>query len=126
MHHRQSILEWVVTIVKYVLIIILILFFIRESKRFYEIGYSIFAQEAVAPEGLGRTITVEIRDNMSVQEIGNMLEEKGLIKDAEVFPLQERLSSWHGKIVPGIYDLSTDMTPDEMLEIMSPEQEEEE
>ena len=44
MNHRQSILEWITTIIKYVLIVILILFFVKESKRFYEIGYSVFAQ----------------------------------------------------------------------------------
>ena len=126
MNHRQSILEWITTIIKYVLIVILILFFVKESKRFYEIGYSVFAQEAVSEEGQGRIITVEVTDSMSVSDIGQMLEEKGLIENAEIFPIQERFSSSNGKMKPGIYDLSTEMTPDEMMAVMSPEEEEEE
>ena len=55
-----------------------------------------------------------------------MLEEKGLIKDADLFIVQERLSSYHDKIQPGIYDLSTGMTASEMLQIMSMGNEEEE
>ena len=33
--------------------------------------------------------------------------------------MQELLSAYHGKIIPGIYDLSTDMTAGQMLEIMA-------
>ena len=33
--------------------------------------------------------------------------------------MQELLSAHHGDILPGIYDLSTDMTAQQMLEIMS-------
>ena len=33
--------------------------------------------------------------------------------------MQELLSAHHGKILPGIYDLSTGMKAEEMLEIMS-------
>ena len=48
-----------------------------------------------------------------------MLEEKGLIEDAKLFVVQELLSAYHGEILPGIYDLSTDMTAEQMLAIMS-------
>ena len=44
---------------------------------------------------------------------------KGLISDAKLFWLQERLSEYHGMIQPGTYDLSTNMTPDEMIQIMA-------
>ena len=48
-----------------------------------------------------------------------MLEEKGLIEDARLFVVQELLSAYHGEILPGIYDLSTSMTAEEMLAVMS-------
>ena len=43
----------------------------------------------------------------------------GLIADSNLFIVQELLSAHHGKILPGIYDLSTEMTAGQMLEIMS-------
>ena len=35
------------------------------------------------------------------------------------FVVQELLSAYHGEILPGIYDLSTSMTAEEMLAVMS-------
>ena len=124
MNHRQSILEWIINIGKYVVIIVLILFFVRKSQDFYQMGYAIFAQEGVDEPGAGRIIAVEITPGMSASDVGDMLEEKGLIADATIFPIQERLSNYHDKIQPGIYELSTEMTTEEILEAISPETEE--
>lgn len=55
-----------------------------------------------------------------------MLEERGLIRDANLFVIQELLSENHGKIQSGIYDLSTAMTAEEMLNVMSADAPEEE
>ena len=43
----------------------------------------------------------------------------GLITDQNLFKLQERFSEYHEKEKPGKYELSTSMTPEEMLTIMS-------
>ena len=67
----------------------------------------------------GRTITVGIAEDADIKDIAEMLEEKGLIEDANLFVVQELLSAYHGEIIPGIYDLSSNMTAMEMLEIMS-------
>ena len=56
---------------------------------------------------------------MSAMEVGKMLEERGLIRDANLFVLQELLSENHGKMQPGIYDLSTAMTAEEMMDVMA-------
>ena len=55
----------------------------------------------------------------SLTTILNKMEEKGLIEDARLFVVQELLSAYHGEILPGIYDLSTSMTAEEMLAVMS-------
>lgn len=73
----------------------------------------------------GRTITVGISDGMSINDIAQMLEEKGLIEDAKLFIVQELLSAYHGEIAPGIYDLSTAMTAQEMLALMAAPSEDE-
>ena len=86
----------------------------------YDFGYRVFADEPVSASG-GRTITVSVAQDASVKEIADMLEEKGLIEDANLFVVQELLSVHHGKIASGIYDLSTEMTAEQMLEVMSPD-----
>ena len=105
-------------IVKVVVIAVVIMFVLRTSTAAYDFGYRVFADEPVSVTG-GRTITVGIAENADVKDIAAMLEEKGLIEDADLFVVQELLSAHHGDILPGIYDLSTSMTAEEMLAVMS-------
>lgn len=105
-------------IVKVVVVAAVVMFVFRGATQAYEFGYKVFADEPMSISG-GRTITVGISDNMSTNDIAQMLEEKGLIEDARLFVVQELLSAYHGEITPGIYDLSTAMTAQEMLAVMS-------
>ncbi len=111
----QGTLDWIGDVVKVVLIIVVIMFCVTMSHRAYKIGYSIFYEEAVDEKGSGRTVEVTVTDGMTAAQVGKLLQEDGLIEDAEVFSYQERFSSYHGKIYPGTYTLSTEMTPSEMI-----------
>lgn len=119
MRGQQGVIDWVGDVLKIVLVIVVILFCISMSHQAYQVGYNIFHQESVDPEGEGHDVEITITAGMSVDQIGQMLEENGLLKDGSLFRYQERFSSWHGKIVPGTYTLSTDMTPDDMLKVLS-------
>ena len=111
-------------IVKVVILAAVVMFVFRGATQAYNFGYKVFADEPMSISG-GRTITIGISDAMSISDIAHMLEEKGLIEDAKLFVVQELLSAYHGEIVPGIYDLSTAMTAQEMLAIMAAPTEEE-
>ena len=56
---------------------------------------------------------------MSSKEIGQMLEDKGLVRDSRLFFLQYRLSAYYGKIKSEVYTLNTSMTPKEMIVYMA-------
>ncbi len=118
-------LDWIGDAVKIVLVILVIMFCISMSHRAYEIGYNIFYEKAVDDSANARTVEVTVTADMSVSQIGKLLKEEGLIEDAEVFQYQERFSSYHGKITPGTYELSTDMTPSEMIKEMAGSSEDE-
>lgn len=105
-------------IIKVIVIAVVVMFVFRTATKAYDFGYKVFADKPVSVSG-GRTITVGIAESASVKDIAQMLEEKGLIEDANLFVVQELLSAYHGEILPGIYDLSTSMTVEEMLAIMS-------
>lgn len=106
------------TIIKVAVIAVVVVYVFRAAGQAYDFGYRVFADQPVSVSG-GRTITVGVAEDASVKEIAQMLEEKGLIEDANLFVVQELLSAYHGKIASGIYDLSTDMTAEQMLEVMS-------
>ena len=117
-----SILE---TIIKLAIFIFLGVLIYRGALMAYDYGYRVFT-EAPVSVGEGRIISIEVKEDMSSKEIGEMLQQKGLIRDSKIFILQELLSEYHGKETPGIYDLSTAMTADEMLAVMCMEPVEEE
>ena len=118
MNVKYLIITMLETIVKIVILAAVVVFVFRTSTQAYDFGYRVFADEPMSVSG-GRTITVGIAEDASLKEIANMLEEKGLIEDANLFIVQELLSAYHGKILPGIYDLSTDMKAEQMLEIFN-------
>lgn len=111
-------------IIKAVALAFIIMYVLRISTAAYDYGYRVFAETPISV-GEGRTISVYIEVGDSAKEVGEMLQEKGLIRDANLFRIQELLSEYRGKIKPGIYDLSTSMTAQEMLAVISPEEEEE-
>lgn len=112
-------------VVKAAVFVFIITYILRISTAAYDYGYRVFAEPPVSA-GEGRTISVYIEEKESVRDVGNLLQEKGLIRDANLFRIQELLSEYRGKIQPGIYDLSTSMTAQEMLAVIAQEPEEEE
>lgn len=118
MNAKYLIVAMIETIIKIAVLAAVVVFVFRGATQAYDFGYRVFADQPVSVSG-GRTMTVGIPENASVKEIAEMLEEKGLIEDSKLFIVQELLSAYHKKILPGIYDLSTDMTAEQMLEVMS-------
>lgn len=118
MNAKYLILTVLEIIIKVAVMAAVIVFAFRGATQAYDFGYRVFADQPISVTN-GRTITVSVADGASVKEVAQMLEEKGLIEDANLFIVQELLSAYHGKIVPGIYDLSTDMTAQQMLEVIA-------
>lgn len=92
--------------------------------RSYSFGYRIFTEPPVAAED-GKDKLVRIKQSMGAPEIGELLQEKGLIKDKWLFVLQLKFSEYNKKILPGVYTLNTSMTAQEMMKVMSGIREEE-
>ena len=114
-------------IIKVVALVFIASYIIKAAVAAYDYGYRIFT-EAPVSLGEGRVISVSVEEPVSVRDVGQMLQERGLIRDANLFVIQELLSEDHGKIQPGIYDLSTSMTAQEMVAVMAadaPEEDEE-
>lgn len=100
------------------ILLVVAMFVYKLCIKTYDFGYRIFADEPMSPPP-GYTTSVAIVEGKSVMEIGEILEERGLIRNAYIFYLQEMVSDYHDKLVPGIYELSTAMTPVEMMAVMS-------
>lgn len=109
-------------IIKLVLFVFIIMYILRAATAAYDYGYRVFTEPPMT-FGDGRIISVYIEDGSSALDVGEMLQDKGLIRDGRLFMIQELLSEHHDKIQPGVYDLNTNMTAQEMLEVIAQEPE---
>ena len=118
MNVRRILLGLLDTAVKVAFVIVVAMLISKYAKVAYNYGYQIFNQSAVS-SGTGRTVTFKVGDGDSADTIAENLAGVGLITDKNLFKLQERFSEYHGMEQAGTYELSTAMTPEEMLAIMS-------
>lgn len=86
----------------------------------YDFGYRLFAEKPIslAP---GKDVVVEIKEGMGTSAIADMLEQKGVIRDALVFNIQNLLSHYKGSFMAGTYTLNTSMDNEEIMAILSGE-----
>lgn len=113
-------------IFRVVVVVLAVYVIYRGATVCFDYGYRIFTEPPVSA-GEGRTVTVAITEDMSPSDIGRLFESKGLVRDARLFTLQYYLSEFRKDVGPGIFELSTSMTAEEMMEAMViPEEETEE
>ena len=89
----------------------------------YDFGYRVFTESAIDKEP-GKDVLVQVREDTSARELGKTLEEKGLVRDGNLFFLQLKLSAYSKRILPGVYTLNTSMTAKDMMVVMSTEESE--
>ncbi len=102
-----------------IMVILLIVYAaVRISKTAYDFGYRVFTETAI-DKAPGKDVTIQVTDGMSAKELGEELETKGLVRDANLFQIQLKLSAYSKKIKAGVYTLNTSMTPKEMMVVMA-------
>lgn len=101
-----------------VALVAIVAFLYRAISASYDYGYRIFAEPPMS-SGEGRKITVTITKGMSAFEMGDLLEQKGLVRDGKLFGLQYYCSEYRKDVKPGTYELSTAMKAEEMLGVMA-------
>lgn len=105
-------------IFRVVFVIAAVFLIYRGAGVCYDYGYRIFTEPAVS-SGEGRTMTVAVTDKMSVWDIGDLFEKNGLVRDGRLFAIQYYLSEFREDVKPGVFELSTSMTAEEMMEAMA-------
>ena len=102
--------------------VVVLLFWV--GKASFQFGHDVFNQQAMSP-GEGQEVTVVIKEDATSYDIARTLKSKGLIDDALVFVVQEKLSNYSGKMRPGTYLLSTAYTPNRIMGILAGDAEQE-
>ena len=118
MNTKQMVTSIAGVVLKLALSIAVVVLIYKGAAMAYDYGYRIFQEPPVA-EAPGYDIEVQITMGKGAKEIGELLEQKGLIRDANLFYVQNLLSHYKGELNPGVYTLNTSMTMQEMMEVMS-------
>lgn len=105
-------------IIRVAVAVFVIYFIYRGAITCYDYGYRIFTEPAMTV-GEGRVVTVTITADMSPSDIGKLFESRGLVRDAKLFTLQYYLSEYVKDVKPGVFELSTAMTAEEMMAVMA-------
>lgn len=113
------------TILKVIVTVAVIFVIYKGAMLCYDYGYRIFMEPAVS-SGDGRVVTVNVTKDMTPLEIGESFAAKGLVRDAKLFALQYIFSEFREDVKPGVFELSTSMTAEKMMEVMAAEEVEEE
>lgn len=104
----------------FMIILILIYGAVRLCSVSYDYGYRLFTEPAME-EKPGRDVLVQVKEGMSDRDVAKLMEEKGLVRDANLFYVQVILSDYKDAIRPGVYTLNTSMEPKELMIAISPE-----
>ena len=108
----------VYSVVKIVVIILVIMVVYRLGSMADSYGERIFGEPPMesAP---GTDIVITVGSEDSVRDIAENLKAAGLIRDAGLFVLQERLAGYKEGVKAGTYTLNTSMTPEELIQTMA-------
>ena len=107
------------SLIIYALIAGAILFMIGQAKHYYDFGYGLFSQQGKDARGTGKVVMFTVEEGMTASKIGEKLEEEGIVESARLFVIQEKVSDYSGMYVPGSYVLSSEMTTEEIMRVIS-------
>lgn len=118
MKTKQIILAVLGMIFRVAVTIIVVVFVYRAALMAYDYGYRIFRETPVSAAP-GIDMQVEITVGKSPLQIGELLEQRGLIRDSKLFYIQYLLSKYKDELQPGSYVLNTSMTMEEMMGVIA-------
>ena len=101
-------------IIFYILVVILIFNF---SKTAFDFTYQLYGPVTVDRQGEGRQVSFQIAKGESTMDIAGKLEHNRVITNQYSFYLMIKLEN--SVIMPGTYELSTDMTYKEIIAVIT-------
>lgn len=123
MNVNKALFTFIKIAFSFMIVLILIYGAVRLCSVSYDYGYRLFTEPAMEEEP-GRDVLVQVKNDMSERDIAKLFEEKGLVRDANLFYIQLMLSDYKKLIRPGVYTLNTSMKPKELMMAISLEPEE--
>lgn len=120
MERKEALTRVLFLVMKLFLAVVIVFCLYTLGQKAYQFGFRVFAQEAVS-QPPGKDVAFVYEEGTSPRRLADMLADKGLVQDANVFYVQLLLSQEKDKLQPGNYVLNTSYTPDEILKVLAHE-----
>ena len=120
MKQQSPQIRFLKTALRVLIVLVFVYIAVAMVTTSYDFGYRMFTEPAMEASP-GEDVLVQIKDGMSARKIGQMLKEKNLVRNANLFALQLTLSAYSDELKPGVYTLNTSMTPKEMIALIAEE-----
>jgi UPF0755 protein len=120
MKKQKSVYSIIFRITKILFAIIIVMVVYVGALTAYDFGYRIFAEKPMSMTP-GEEVEVVIEEGMGTTAVADMLEARGIIRDALVFKIQNKLSHYSSGFLAGTYTLNTSMDNDEIMAVLSGE-----
>ena len=118
MNTRKAAMQAGSICLKVAMFVVIVLGIIYLGQTTYHYTRAVFSDEAYETEP-GKNAVVKIPEDISAKELAEILEKNGLIEDADIFRYQMKMADFGDTVKAGEYELSSSMTPSEMLKILS-------
>jgi UPF0755 protein len=120
MKKQKSAYSIIFRITKILFAIVIVMVVYVGALTAYDFGYRIFAEKPMSMTP-GEEVEVVIEEGMGTTAVADMLEARGIIRDALVFKIQNKLSHYSSGFLAGTYTLNTSMDNDEIMAVLSGE-----
>jgi UPF0755 protein len=116
MHEIGVVIQLLLNVLFYVALLMAV---VSLSTKSYTFAYQVFGNVTVSGEP-GDLATIEVTEGEGTKAIAKDLETKGLVVDKDTFYVRAKLTTGEKKpILPGTYTLSSAMTYDEILSVLT-------
>jgi UPF0755 protein len=118
MNTRKAALRAGAICLKVAIFIAIVLGIVYLGQTALRYTHAVFSDAAYEEEP-GRTIKVKIPEDVSGKRLAKVLEENGLIENANVFQIQMKMAGFGDTVKAGSYELNTSMKPSAMLQVLA-------
>ena len=115
---RKAVLRVAAILFRVVLTVVIVLGLVYMGQTAYRFTHAVFSDAGIEEEP-GRTVKIQIKEEVSTKKLAEVLEKNGLVEDAFVLRIQMKMESFDGPVQPGDYELNTSMSPTKMLKVLS-------
>lgn len=105
----------------HVLVYAFVIYLVYKAALFaYDYSYEVFGDPVMSKYNT-ETTTIVVGEGATASDVASQLKKAGLIKYESAFTLRVKLEKVGDKIMPGTFELSPNMTADEMIKKLTTE-----